>query len=803
MPLTLAEEEELHDLLQFERSANAKKSFLDYCQSVDVPGVPAEEGVSTAFGNPEDELYPVTRVEPAAHHRIIIEHLQAVEDKKIKRLMIFLPPGSGKSIYASVLFPTWFLGRRSRRSLICTSYGADLPKKFGRRCRNIVQSREFYGIMGHGIGRQTKAVDNWMLSNGSEYYSSGILGGITGHRADGAVCDDLIKGHEAADSMVQRDKIWEAYISDLRTRVKPQGFLVVIGCLAGDTPVLMADAQEKPLRDIRRGDRVATYENGRIETSTVANWINHGPDPVFKIQMSSGVTVKANARHPFLVEHGGTTEWRRTATLKRGNVILRAIGGSGSESSVPQMDATSPPNAKGYAPRTIARGGGQRAFAHLRTILDHCAKRICAIATELTRRSMTAFSPNRAAFVPCASSPLATMSAHTGAGSSVSITATIPERSGGSSATTAIWPLATERQRPSSVPPLSTFGITRDVVVSVTEGGTEDVFDIEVERTENFIANGLVSHNTRWHEDDVSGRILPDDYAGESGPVRAKDGEVWHVICIPAKAERGDDPLGREVGEYLWPEWFLPGYFEQEERSQGDRNWNALFQQRPAPEEGSYFRGEWFRRFDPAYPPQYLKFYGASDYAVTEGGGDYTVHGIAGVDPMDNIFILDWWRGQTSSLEWVETAIDLEVKWKPGQWAQEKGQIVGGVGPFLNKRRRERKAYATELLQFASTRDKATRARSIQGRMRQGMVYFPADTAWADDLISRLKRFRGTGDEVDDDADVMSLFGRMLDDMHHGSVPAMVPGTSYNSPHYIRGQVRQMAAGSGRYGALD
>ena len=537
MALTLAEEEELHDLLQFERSANAKKSFLDYCQSVDVPGVPAEEGVSTAFGNPEDELYPVTRVEPAAHHRIIIEHLQAVEDKKIKRLMIFLPPGSGKSIYASVLFPTWFLGRRSRRSLICTSYGADLPKKFGRRCRNIVQSREFYGIMGHGIGRQTKAVDNWMLSNGSEYYSSGILGGITGHRADGAVCDDLIKGHEAADSMVQRDKIWEAYISDLRTRVKPQGFLVVIG--------------------------------------------------------------------------------------------------------------------------------------------------------------------------------------------------------------------------------------------------------------------------TRWHEDDVSGRILPDDYAGESGPVRAKDGEVWHVICIPAKAERGDDPLGREVGEYLWPEWFLPGYFEQEERSQGDRNWNALFQQRPAPEEGSYFRGEWFRRFDPAYPPKYLKFYGASDYAVTEGGGDYTVHGIAGVDPMDNIFILDWWRGQTSSLEWVETAIDLEVKWKPGQWAQEKGQIVGGVGPFLNKRRRERKAYATELLQFASTRDKATRARSIQGRMRQGMVYFPADTAWADDLISRLKRFRGTGDEVDDDADVMSLFGRMLDDMHHGSVPAMVPGTSYNSPHYIRGQVRQMAAGSGRHGALD
>lgn len=536
-PLTYEEEEEMHALLELERSDNAKRSFLDFCQSVDVPGVPAEEGTDSVLIDAGDETYPVTRVEPAAHHRIIIEHLQAVEAGKIKRLMIFLPPGSAKSTYASVLFPTWFLGRRARRSLICTSYGADLPKKFGRRCRNIVQSPEFFAIMQHGIGRQTKAVDNWILSNGSEYYSSGILGGITGHRADGAVCDDLIKGHEAADSLVQRDKIWEAYVSDLRTRVKPKGFLVYIG--------------------------------------------------------------------------------------------------------------------------------------------------------------------------------------------------------------------------------------------------------------------------TRWHEDDPAGRILPDDYSGESGPVRAKDGEMWHVICIPAKAERADDPLGRKPGEYMWPEWFVEGYFEQEERSQGPRNWNALFQQKPAPEEGSYLRGEWIRKFDPQHPPQYLKFYGASDYAVTEGAGDWTVHGIIGVDPMDNIFVLDWWRAQTSSLEWVETAIDLELKWRPDQWAQEKGQIAGGVGPFLDKRRRERKAYGTELLQFASSRDKATRARSIQGRMRMGMVYFPAETPWADDLVSRILRFRGMGDEIDDDVDVLSLFGRMLSDMHHGSVPMMTPGSRFDSPAYIRSQIKTMALGRLVHGALD
>ena len=534
--MTFEEEQELHALLELERADNAKASFLDFCQSVDVPGVPATEGAGDGLLDPADESYGVVRVEPADHHRVIIEHLQAVEAGRIKRLMIFLPPGASKSTYASVLFPTWYLGRRARRSLICCSYGADLPKKFGRRCRNIVQSPEFFKIMGHGIGRQTKAVDNWMLSNYSEYWSNGILGGLTGHRADGAICDDLIKGHEAADSMVQREKIWEAYKSDLRTRIVPGGFIVMI--------------------------------------------------------------------------------------------------------------------------------------------------------------------------------------------------------------------------------------------------------------------------QTRWHEDDPAGRILPDTYAGQSGVVTSKDGEEWNVICMPAKCERDDDPVGRKPGEYLWPEWFVPGYFEQEEKTQGERNWSALFQQRPSAEEGSYIKSEWIRRYDPLRPPQWLRFYGASDYAVTERGGDWTVHGIVGVDAVDNIYVMDWWRDQTNSGEWVEKHIDLEKKWRPEQWAQEAGQIEKGVGPFLNKRRRERRSYSTELVQFSSARDKATRARSIQGRMRQGMVYFPANTEWADDLIARILRFRGIGDEVDDDVDVLSLFGRMLDDMHSGTVPLQHPSYGFDSPVTIKQMIMKKAEQS-RYGVLD
>ena len=98
---------------------------------------------------------------------------------------------------------------------------------------------------------------------------------------------------------------------------------------------------------------------------------------------------------------------------------------------------------------------------------------------------------------------------------------------------------------------------------------------------------------TRWHEDDIAGRILPEGYAGESGWVDGRDGNRWYVVCIPAEAERADDVLGRQIGERIWPEYFGPDHFTPFKRN--PRTWSALYQQRPAPEEGDYFKADWLR----------------------------------------------------------------------------------------------------------------------------------------------------------------------------------------------------------------
>ena len=124
--------------------------------------------------------------------------------------------------------------------------------------------------------------------------------------------------------------------------------------------------------------------------------------------------------------------------------------------------------------------------------------------------------------------------------------------------------------------------------------------------------------------------------------------------------------------------------------------WAALFQQKPAPEDGDYFKAEWIKTYDVAPDPETLRIYGASDFAVTADGGDFTVHGVLGLDPTGKPYLLDMWRKQASSDVWVEALCDLIMKWKPMEWAFEKGQIASGVGPYLDRRQTERRAYCVK-----------------------------------------------------------------------------------------------------------
>ncbi len=257
----------------------------------------------------------------------------------------------------------------------------------------------------------------------------------------------------------------------------------------------------------------------------------------------------------------------------------------------------------------------------------------------------------------------------------------------------------------------------------------------------------IVVINHRMHEDDLCGQLLAQQAAG---------GDKWEVVELPAL---------NDAGEALWPEAYPVQALERIRRNSQPRYWSALYQQRPAPEDGDYFKAEWLKPYDKAPALDTLRVYGGSDYAVTADGGDYTVHAVVGLDPEGRMYLLDLWRKQASSDQWVESFCDMVLQWKPMAWAEEQGQIKSGVGPFLERRMHERRAY-TVREQFPTRGDKAIRAQSMRSSMAMNGLYVPVGAPWYADFRSELLSF--PAGKHDDQVDAIGLVGQLLDRMQAG-----------------------------------
>ena len=264
----------------------------------------------------------------------------------------------------------------------------------------------------------------------------------------------------------------------------------------------------------------------------------------------------------------------------------------------------------------------------------------------------------------------------------------------------------------------------------------------------------IVLINHRMHEDDLCGMLLAQQAAG---------GDRWEVVKLPALSEDG---------KALWPERYPVETLDRIRRNTFARDWSALYQQEPAPEEGDYFKSDWLKPVDRLPDLATMRVYGGSDYAVTADGGDYTVHVVVGIDPDGRMYLLDLWRKQASSDVWVEAFCDLVLRWKPMGWAEEQGQIRAGIGPYLDKRCIERKAFVYRE-PFPTRGDKAVRAQSIRGRMALSGLYIQENALWFPALRSELLSF--PAGKHDDQVDALGLVGQLLDKMLAGDAPKKRP----------------------------
>ena len=649
----------------------ARSDILAYANAIEVPGKPASE-------DPDTEFFEPIETTMAHHHRFLLSKLDEVANTRHGRMMIFMPPGSAKSTYASVVFPSKFLGATEGRRLIFASYGDDLARKMGRRVRSIIKQPRYRGIFNTALTSESSAAQEFSLTNGSEYMSCGILGGVTGNRAHGIIIDDPIKGREQANSETIRNKCFDAYEDDLKTRLIPGGFIVIIQCMVGDTRVLLSNGSEKELRNIKVGDEVATYEDGKVTSSKVLNWMDQGSDNIFTVKTISR-TVKANERHPFLVQSKtGELQWVRLRDLKPGDLLVSLKDAKNPQGQLQDRENAELAKQKiGITSKILnlkdkIRDIGGNAKVKLASLMNApvlstvlgCAKSIMGsiIGLTLERKERTSKKSgkdisstdmgslwinimisliSKTAYAPFVDNlQQEKIHDYTGEISYASTTATTAERLEVYFATTATSQLDTQKLGKSPLQLLNISDFTVEEVIAIDPAGKEVVYDIQVERTENFVANGLVVSNTRWHEDDLSGRILPEGWNGESGRILCKDGNYWEVVCLAAKCESANDPLGRPIGEYLWREWFDDRHWAQFE--QNPRTWAALFQQRPAPLEGDLFRPDQIKVID-ALPAGDIKWCRGWDLASTTDG-DFTAGGKLGRLPDGRFVIADMVR---------------------------------------------------------------------------------------------------------------------------------------------------------------
>lgn len=239
---------------------------------------------------------------------------------------------------------------------------------------------------------------------------------------------------------------------------------------------------------------------------------------------------------------------------------------------------------------------------------------------------------------------------------------------------------------------------------------------------------------TRWHEDDLCGRLRSSEYAS---PL------PWHIINLPLEAEEHDQ-LGRLPGEPLWPEQY--GYDFIQVRKAYPSSFNALYQGRPTSQEGNLLKRDWWKYYD-TLPPMISKLISIDATFKDSKDTDYVVIQVWGKRNAD-MYLIDQTRARMNFMATIQAIRNMYKKHPDATWKLIEDKANGSA--IISTLHTE----IGGIIAVNPEGGKVARVNAVSAFIESGNVYLPRQAEWIHDFVEEAASF--PNGKHDDQVDAMS-----------------------------------------------
>ena len=236
----------------------------------------------------------------------------------------------------------------------------------------------------------------------------------------------------------------------------------------------------------------------------------------------------------------------------------------------------------------------------------------------------------------------------------------------------------------------------------------------------------IVLVQTRWHQDDLAGRLLANNF-----------GDDWEVLSLPAIAEH-DESFRRE-GEALWPRRFGLVELEKIRSAVGGRAWASLYQQQPAAAEGAIFKRHWWQFYRPPVSAPFTQIVQSWDCAYKKGAeNDFSACTTWGATS-NGYYLLYLWKDKVEFPELRRVLGSLAEHWNPTAILVEDRASGQSLIQELKS------SSVLPVIPVKVDSDKVARAQAVTPLLEAGKLFLPDGASWVGDFIDELAAFPNGG----------------------------------------------------------